>query len=171
MCKAGLTQKLTTPLRAPQVKDFYFAFGVAVLSLVLHTSTLIVEISAASEVEILTQRTVPPLFLIIELCLFVCVAGLWMRKTWGLLISMAALLSTVTGYVIWYLASRQFLQTVSSLPFQQLPAEAIPPHPLGLLGATWMSVVVLTLSGVLLIWEAKTLLSLSKTLDKADANS
>ena len=166
MIQARLNKTLTSPLRDPHSKDFYSAFGVAILVLLLHTYTLIVEFSRASEVEAFTSHTVSPLLLIIELCLLLCVAGLWTRKVAGLLISLLSLLGTGSGYVFWYLDSRQFLEKLSSHPFYHLPAEAIPSHPFGLIGATWISVIVLTLSSVLLIWEAKTLRSLSKALNK-----
>lgn len=167
MIEAGLNKRLAIPLPDPHSKDFYFAFGVASLALLLHTYTLIAEFARAHEVESLILHAVPPFLLIIEFCLLVSVAGLLIRNVAGLLISLLALVVTNIGYVIWYLASRPILEMLSAPPFYQLYAEAVPPHPLGLLGATTMNVLVLALSGVLLIWEAKTLRSMLQTFNKA----
>jgi hypothetical protein len=137
--------------------DFNFAFGVAVSAALIHSFALAAELYRAAESRSLISGSVTRLLLLIELCLLVNVAGLWARKATGMLASMVSLLVACAGYAGWYLYSRQVLLTLSSQPFYQLHPEGIPPHPVGLAGATWLNLLVLVITGVLLIWEAKTL--------------
>lgn len=147
-----------------QPKDFYIAFGVAGLTVLTHTCALIDEFARATGSGVLTSPTVPRLLLFIGLSLLVNVAGLWARKVVGKFVSIIALISAVTGYVVWYIYSRSILEALAGQPFYLLHTEAVPPHTFGLVGATWLNIVVLLLSGVLLIWEVKTLRGMSRTL-------
>jgi hypothetical protein len=139
--------------------DFNFALGVAVLALLVHTFALVGELYRVAESRSLISSSISRLFVLIELCLLINVAGLWVRKTAGLLVSMAALVGVCVSYANWYAYSRHAQAIFSLQPFYQLHPEAIPPHPLGLLGATWVNLIVLVISSVLLVWEAKTLRS------------
>jgi prolipoprotein diacylglyceryltransferase len=140
-----------------QPGDFHFALGVALLAAVLNTYALALEFAEAGEFRTLNSPTIPYIFLVIELGLLVNVAGLWVRKTAGMLVSMAALVSVGVGYVVWYAYSRQILELLLSKSFYHSYPEALPPHPLGLIGASWLNLVVLVISVVLFIWELKTI--------------
>jgi hypothetical protein len=125
-------------------RDFNFALGVAALSALLHTSALAAEFYSSYESRALTSGIVPRLLVLIEVCLLVNVAGLWARRPSGLLVSLAALLGAGAGYAGWYLYSRQVLGSLSSQLFYRQHPEAVPPHPFGLVGATWLPDVVKT---------------------------
>jgi K+ transporter len=157
MMKEGLSVR-TTGRTYARPRDFNLALGIAVLATLLHTVALASELFTAVESRaIITTSTIPRLLVLIELCLLINVAGLWVRKTAGMWVSLAALLVLVVGYAGWYAYSRQIMELLSSKPFYQAHTEALPPHPLGLVGATWLNLVVLMTSGVLLVWVAKTL--------------
>ena len=80
MILAGLNKRAARRLDFHPPKDFYFAFGLAVLAALLHTYALLVEFSRAAEFRGLTSRTVAYWLLVIELGLLLNVVGLWLRK-------------------------------------------------------------------------------------------
>lgn len=139
-----------------QPTDFYLAFGVALLALGLHTYAHVSEFAKADEFGILKSQTIPYIYLVIEIGLLVNVAGLLTRKTQGILVSMAALVGVGVGYAVWYIYSRQILELLFSKSVYHTYPEAVPPHPLGLIGASWLNLVVLVITVVLFVWELKT---------------
>ena len=157
MFKTGLRQRAAKRLQNQQPRDFHFAFGFALLTVLLHTWALVAELTSAAESITLNSSSVPLLFLLAEFGLLLSVAGLWFRKTAGILISLAGLSICGVAHAIWYLQSQQILEILLSKPFYNSHPEAIPPHPFGLLGATWVNLVVLVMTGVLFIWGLKTL--------------
>jgi hypothetical protein len=138
-------------------KDFHVALGCAVLVTVLHTCALISEVTRGAEFSTLTTHTITYLFLVIELGLIFNVIGFLFRRAAGVWISLIALSGAGAGYVLWYMHSRQILDFLLSKSFYQSHPEALPPYPFGLVGATWLNLIVLLISGVLFIWEIKTL--------------
>ncbi len=157
MSVTGVQRRVTGFVSAHQPGDFHVALGVAILAVVLHTYAQVSEFAKASELRTLNSPTIPYIFLIIEIGLLVNVVGLWVRKTAGMLVSMAALVGVGIGYVVWYAYSRQILELLFSKSFYHSYPEALPPHPLGLIGASWLNLVVLVISLVLFIWELKTI--------------
>lgn len=143
-------------------RDFNFALGFAVLTLLLHSYTQVVELTRISELSTLTSQTIPWVFIVIEIGLLINVIGLWLRRAGGIWLSIAALSSVGVVYVVWYVYSRQILKLLLAQPFYRLHAEAVPPHTFGLISATWMNIVVIVMSGVLFVWEAKTLRSMKR---------
>lgn len=137
--------------------DFHFAFGFAAAAALLHTYATAEHFKTLAEFKALTSPTTGLLFLLMEFGLLLNVAGLWLRRVNGMRISLAALSVTAAGYVAWYLYSRETLDLLLSKPFYHAHPEAVPPHPFGLMGATWVNLVVLVMTGVLFIWEVKTL--------------
>lgn len=160
MTVTGVQRRVMGFASAHQPRDFHFALGVALLAVVLHTYAQAAEFAKASEFRTLNSPTIPYIFLLIEIGLLVNVVGLWVQKTAGMLVSMAALLGVGIGYVVWYVYSRQILELLLSKSFYNSYPEAVPPHPLGLIGASWLHLVVLVLSVVLFVWELKTLRSM-----------
>ena len=154
---AGLRESATGRHGVRLPRDFHFALGFAVLAALLHTSALLAELVRASGSNALTSPVIPQLFLLIELGLLVNVAGLWLRKVTGILVSLAALSVAGLGYALWYLSSRQILELLMSKPFYHEFPQAVPPHPFGLVGATWVNLVVLVMAGVLFVWQLKRL--------------
>lgn len=148
------TQRLLYYLRP---KDYYFTLVVAVLAALLHTYALAKEFTAVKSSVTLASPALLLLFIIIEVGLVASVVGLWLRRAAGVLVSLVALLGVGLGYVLWYVYSRPVLDLLLSKPFYQTHAETVPPHPFGLLGATWVNQAVLLMSCVLFIWTAKTL--------------
>jgi hypothetical protein len=161
MSEAVLNQRAADGFHADQPKDFYFALGLAALLVLLHTYAYFTELAGGSAgVGTLNSPTIPYLYLLIDLGLLFNVFGLWLRKPAGILISIVSLSSVGVGYIVWYVYSRQILDLLLSKPFNQiyhLYPEAVPLHPFGLIGATWLNLFVLLMSGVLFIWELKTL--------------
>jgi hypothetical protein len=155
MCRIGLRQRAAERLQNQQPRDFYFAFGFALLAALLHTWALVAELTRAADANTLNSSIVPLLFLLIEFGLLLNVAGLWLHKAVGILISLAGLSICGAAHVIWYVQSQQILEILLSKSFYHSYPEAIAPHPLGLLGATWVNLVVLVMTCVLFIWELK----------------
>jgi hypothetical protein len=162
MFEAGLRQTSAGQSEDHRPRDFHFAFGFALLAVLLHTCALVVEFGRAAESVTLNSSTVPLLLLLMELGLLLNVAGLWLRKAAGMFVSLAGLSLAGIGYVIWYLQSRQILELLLSKSFPHSTPEAVPPHPFGLLGATWVNLVVLVMTGVLFVWVLKRLPGLAK---------
>lgn len=155
------------PYRRP--RDFNIAFGFALLAALLHTYTLITELKRAAEFNTSNTSTVPLLFLAVEFGLLLNVAGLCLRRAAGILISLVALSVSGVGHAIWYIQSRQILEMLRADSFYHSYPEAIAPHPLGLLGATWVNLVVLVITGILFVWDVKTLRGMMKAVpDVAD---
>jgi hypothetical protein len=154
--KAGSYKIVECGLPGNNSKDYYLAFGLAVLTVVLHTWVQLSEFSRPADSAILTSQTVSYLYLVIELGLLVNVIGLWFRTTAGLRVSIIALFVVVVAYAFWYAYSRRILEPLLSKPFYQDHPETVPNHPFGLIGATWPSLVVLLMSGLLFLWEVKT---------------
>ena len=146
-----------------QPRDFPFAFCFAVVAALLHAYALFTEFARAAELTTLNSSTIPLLFLLIGLCLIANVAGLWLRKTTGILLSLGALAGVCAGYAVWYIYSRQILDLLLSKQFYASYPEAVPPHPFDLIGATWVNLVVLVMTVVLIIWEVTTLRGMLKT--------
>jgi hypothetical protein len=137
--------------------DYYFTLTVAALATLLHTYALAAEVTAIRGSVTLVSPAVLLFLIVIELGLAANVVGLWLRRAAGTLVSVIALAGVGAGYALWYVHSRQVLNLLLSKPFYQAHPETIPPHPFGLLGATWVNQAVLLLAGVLLIWTVKTL--------------
>jgi hypothetical protein len=163
MNATGAEARTSGGLRDRRSIDFYFAFGFALLTLVLQTCALVAEVTRASQSKVLVVPTLPYIFLIIELCLAVNVVGLWLRKAAGLAMSLFALAGVGAGYFLWYVYSRQVLTLLSSKSFYQIHPEAISTYRLDLIGATWLNVIVLVMAGVLFIWEVKSVHSAKPT--------
>lgn len=162
MFGAGLRHRAVRRSRDLQPRDFYVAFCFALLAVLLHTWALVAEFTRSAQSDTLNSSTIPLLFLLMELGLLLNVVGLLFRKTASLLVSLVALSISGVGYVMWYLQSQQILEILLSKSFYHSYPEAIPPHPFGLLGATWINLVVLVLTGILFIWEVKTFRSMVK---------
>ncbi len=137
-------------------RDFHIAVGVAVLALLLNTYALVIEVFKTARFETLVSPALPRILLSLELCLLVSAVCLGVRKTIGLWISMTALIGVASLYLAWYLFSRKILALLTSSPFYHSHPEALQLHPFGLVGATWVNLAVFAISGILLIWEAKT---------------
>lgn len=138
-------------------KDYNFTLAVAALAALLHTYALTAEFTALGRSVTLASPNILILFTLIELGLVANVVGLWLRRAAGVVLSLAGLAGVGVGYALWYVYSRRVLELLLSKPFYQSHAEAVPPHPFGLLGATWVNQAVLLLSCVLVVWTAKTL--------------
>lgn len=141
-----------------RLKDYNFTLAVAALAVLLHTFALAAEVRTLSRSLTLALPNFLLLFAFIECCLVANVVGLWLRRAAGVWVSLVALAGVVAGYALWYENSRRVLDLLLSKPFYQAHPETIPPHPFGLLGATWVNQAVLLLSCVLFVWTAKTLL-------------
>jgi hypothetical protein len=93
----------------------------------------------------------------ITIALFISAAGLWVRRTIGLVSSSAALILILSNYTWWYFTTKAYLrnsevteQTMLTDPFYK---------EMGLLhGASAWDWVVLIISIVLFIWGIKTLI-------------
>ncbi|PYS81504.1 MAG: hypothetical protein DMF67_16510 [Acidobacteria bacterium] len=156
MIEEGLSRRASGK-RYIKPRDFGFAFGVAVFAAALHTIALALELFRAAESHALTASTVTRVLILIELCLLVTVAGLWARRVAWMWLTSAALIAACAGYAWWYAYSRQVLALLLSQSFYQTHAEAVPTHHFGLIGATWLNLMVFMTSGVLLVWVVKTL--------------
>jgi hypothetical protein len=161
MVKAGTPERAASRRHEHHPKDFYFAFGFASLAALLHTYAQLTQFTMADDSEILTSSTIPYLFLLIELGLVVNLFGLWLRKAASMLISIIALSGVFVGYIAWYVYSRQILDRLLSKPFYHVYSGSVVPYPFGLLGATWLNLVVLVMSAILFVWAVKTLRSMS----------
>ena len=159
MIEAALGNGALARTHYQRPKDFHLALGVATLAVLLNTCALVTEFLRAAQSEISASPAVPRLLILVELCLVANVIGLCMRRAVGLFVSLAALLGASGGYALWYVYSQRILGMLSVEHFYSLHPEAVPTHPLGLLGATWLSLVVLALLCTLLIWVARTMLS------------
>lgn len=162
MSKAGLRQHLAKQSVVHRPRDYQFAFGFALLAVLLHTYALIAEFGRVSGSVTLNASLVPLLLVLIESGLLLNVAGLWLRKAAGILLSSAGLVVSGVGYVIWYVQSRQILELVLSKSSRHSIPEAVPAHPFGLLGATWVNLVVLAMTGILFVWMLKRFFGLLK---------
>ena len=156
MIEEGLNRRMTgrTYVRA---RDFSFAFGVAVFAAATQTVVLALELFRVAGSRALIASTVIRVLVLIEFCLLINVAGLWARRALGIWFSLAALVVACAGYAWWYAYSRQVLALLSSQPFYQTHAEAVPTHPFSLVGATWLDLIVFMTSCVLLVWVVKTI--------------
>lgn len=137
--------------------DYNFTITLAALAALLHTYALVAEWTMLNRYGMLTSPNIFLLFTVIEFGLVANVVGLWLRRAAGVVVALVALASVGVGYAIWYVYSSQVLELLLSKPFYQSHAETIPPHPFGLLGATWVNQAVLLMSCVLFIWTARTL--------------
>ncbi len=155
-------KRATNRFHYQQPRDFHVALWFAALLLLLHTYAQVAEFRKAAEFTALTSSTIPFLFLLIEIGLLANVVGLWLRKAAGILISITALLVVCGGYAAWYGYSRQILNALSSKSFYLSYPEAVPTHHFGLIGATLVNIIVLAMTGVLLVWELKTLRGMLK---------
>jgi hypothetical protein len=133
-------------------KDFCFAFALAVLATSLHSWALVAEFSMTADFTTLTSPTILYFYLLIELGLLVNLLGMWLRTPSGLRVSILAISIVGAGYAFWYAYSRQVLGSLLSEPFYQAHPEAVPSHPFGLLGATWLNLTVFLMSGALFFW-------------------
>lgn len=159
MTRTGAEARTKGSVREHYPVDFCFAFGFAVLALVLQTCALIAEFTRNSQFTTLVSPTIPYIFLMIEVCLAVNVVGLWFRKEASLVMSLLALAGVWAGYFLWYVYSRQVLNLLSSKSFYQLHPGAVSTYRLDLIGATWLNIIILLMASVLFIWEAKTIRS------------
>jgi hypothetical protein len=149
-------------------KDFYLAFCFGVAAVLLHASALVADATQLAQFKTLVSHTVTYLLVLIGLGLLANVFGLGLRTAAGIKLSLGALLLSAVGYVLWYKHSRRMLDLLLSNPFYQSHPEAVPPHPFGLMGATWVNLVVLVMSGVLFVWELKTLRGMRGSVAKID---
>jgi hypothetical protein len=143
-------------------KDYNFTLAFAALAALLHTYALVAELTALRRSVTLASPSILLLFAVVELGLVANMFGLWLRRAAGVVVSLVGLASVGVSYALWYVYSKQVLELLLSKPFYQSHAETIPPHPFGLLGATWVNQAVLLMSCVLFIWTAKTLRSMTK---------
>jgi hypothetical protein len=157
--KAKLFERKPVRLHGYQPKDFYFAFSLAALAVLIHTWAQIAEVSRAVEFRTLKSPTIPYLYLIIELGLIVNLIGLWFRTATAIRSSIIALLCVGICYAVWYAYSRKLLELLLSNPVYRAHSEIVPHHLFGLVGATWFNLAVLLMSGVLFVWEVKILRS------------
>lgn len=157
MFEEGSVQRAPRLTRYQRPKDFHVAFCVAASALLLHSYGLAADFARAAQFEASASPAIPRILLAVELCLLVSVIGLCVRKVAGLVTSITALLVACASYALWYLDSQRILELLAANPFYGQHPEAIPAHPLGLIGSTWLNLVVLALIGALLAWEAKTL--------------
>jgi hypothetical protein len=162
MTEAVSSSRTQRPFHYRHPKDYYFTLTVAVLAALLNTYALAAELTAVGRPMTLVTPTLLIFYSLIELGLFANVVGLWLRNAAGTLVSVAALLGVGAGYVLWYFYSGRVLELMLSKAAYQAYPEAIPPHPFGLLGATWVNQAVLLLACVLLIWTAKSLRAMLK---------
>ncbi len=146
-----LRERAPRRLRYTQPDDRHFALVFALLAFGLHTYAVAVELTKAAESVTLNSSPLPLLFLLTELGLLLNVVGLRLRKAAGALVSPAGLSIALLAHAIWYLQSRPILEAVLSNPFYGAHPEAAPPHPLGLLGATWVNLVVLGMTCILFV--------------------
>lgn len=163
MAEAGSSSQTQRLFQYRRPKDFYFTLGIAALAALLHTQALLAELTAVRAPMTLVSPAVLIFFAVIEVGLVANVFGLWLRSAAGAVASAAALLGVGAGYALWYLYSKQLLDLLLSKPFYQTHPEAVPPHPFGLLGATWVNQAVLLLACILLVWTAKTLRVMTKS--------
>jgi hypothetical protein len=157
MAEAASNSRTRRPSHYRRPKDYYFALTAAALATLLHTYALFAEVTAVGRSVTLASPAVLLFFTVIELGLAANLFGLWLRTAAGALVSAAGLLGAGAGYALWYVYSRQVLTLLLSKPFYISHPESVPPHPFGLLGATWLSQAVLLLACVLLVWTAKSL--------------
>lgn len=142
-------------LLTTQRTDFYFALLFAICATTLNTFGLILDTLKPHDIEILTSYTVPLLLVFVEFFLLVATCSLCIKKSKRSLISSFSFVAILTVYLIWYLYSQHVLGFLLSKPFYQQHREALAPHPLGLIGAKWWNLIVLTMVGILLMWEVR----------------
>jgi hypothetical protein len=89
------------------------------------------------------------LHIAISFCLTVCAAGLWLRRVWGLVISMLALLSVLVTYGYWHFTTVKYLRELQNdmVLYKRVQQNVGWFH-----GATKWDFVVLVLVVILLLW-------------------
>lgn len=159
MIGKSLNNKVTGGLRALPSKDVYLTIGVAVLTAALHICGMIVGtgLFQFDEIGTFMSPVVARSHLVIGLSLIINVVGLWSRKATGMLVSMLALMVAGVGYLMWYMYSYWLLNRLKATTFSQIPLEAVPHYPYGLVSSGWWNVAVLVLIVALFVWEVKTL--------------
>lgn len=94
--------------------------------------------------------------------LFVCAAGLALRRLSGVVASMLGIIWLVLIYGWWRRESVAFLRNLEVADYSSLPDLS---HAAGLRGATWWDLLALATAAILFIWQA---IALTRVLKSSD---
>lgn len=97
--------------------------------------------------------------LAIQLGLLVCVVGLVLRTLYGVLASMAAVISLGIVYSWWHRESDAFLRNLEVADYSAVPDAG---HVAGLRGGTWWDLLVLVVAAILFVWQVAILIRVMK---------
>jgi len=138
----------------------------AVLAATAHGYQLIIEwrfLGRATELGILTSSSFALLQLFFVLSFLTYAVGLLMHNLPRLIISILGLSGALFGYIYWFSYSSRWLKGIRTDMFYAEHPEFVPPHLLGLIGARWWDIVILTLTAVLLILALRALMRSRRT--------
>jgi hypothetical protein len=140
--------------------------AVAVFGAGLHLIQFYREIQRLQSAIEVTSPSRLDLFLILPFTL--CVIGLLMRSRLGLVLSILSLGFVCFVYAKWYEYSYRLLKVISEGVVAPPRQDIVPPHPLGLVDATWLDIGILLAVLVVLAWQIKFLISTFR--HRKDAN-
>jgi hypothetical protein len=100
----------------------------------------------------------------ISVALLVLAISLWFRNAFAFCLSIFGALWVALEYLLWHLRSQRILVSAG---IEHWPTGT--PHALGLYGATGWNALVLLLTLVLLLWQAKTLFGATRLVRQAAA--
>ncbi len=114
-----------------------------------------------------------PLFFIRLHMLFVlafltCVIGLLLRSRRGLILSIISLVAVLANYVLWYEFSLPILNEFGGFWDLQPTPIPVPSHPMGLIDAYWFNIVILFAVVIVLAWQVKLLITISRHRESAN---
>jgi hypothetical protein len=96
---------------------------------------------------------------LLVLAFFICVVGILLRSRPGLILSISSLIFVLLIYAHWYEFSYRDLKLIRESGYVGIPVEVIPPHPLGLVSASWLDIGILFAVVIVLAWQVKFLIS------------
>lgn len=166
-----LSKKVTIAVRGPLSWEFKIVLGLAAILLTanLTYSTYVIGFQNGQALESSRIYTLSGddhflirLRLSITIGLFVCAAGLALRKFSGFIASMLGILWLFWIYAWWQRESVAFLRNLEVADYSKLSDL---PHAAGLRGATWWDLLVLVIVAILFIWQAIALIRVVKLSD------
>jgi len=95
------------------------------------------------------EYTLDGLHIVISFCLGLSVVGLWLRRGWGLILSLLAFFSVVATYIYWHFMTVKYLsELLNNMALYRRVRQEVGYF----LGATKWDFVVLILVVILLVW-------------------
>ncbi len=126
-----------------------------VVSMALHSIRLYREIEFARRFGVPAK----PLHVLLILAFVFSATGLLLRSRVGLTLSIFGLGFVLLLYAGWYEYSYRLLKVISEGVVAPPQRDIVPPHPLGLVDATWLDIAILFAVVIMLAWQVKFLIS------------